>query len=155
MSTDFNPNTRAVVSAIIGIGALGCLTLPAPEAAEPSLKQAMGVYESGDYVAAAQLLLPHAAAGDALSQLRLATLYRTGNGVEADEYEAAHWYARAADQGLAEAQFHLGLMYLYGLGVTENSNLAMDWISRAAAQGFGDAEDLFGYMLAHEEPLAC
>ncbi|MEA3276148.1 MAG: tetratricopeptide repeat protein [Pseudomonadota bacterium] len=113
------------------------------------------LYEAGRFDEAAVRLRPHGEQGNARAQLYLATLYRTGAGVEADECEAANWYERAARQGVAEAQFHLGLMYLEGVGVTENSDEALEWISRAAEQGFGDALDVFNYMLNHDEVLAC
>jgi uncharacterized protein len=155
MSTKPNHESRLLISAFAAVSALGAAGLPGVQAQDASLEHAMQVYESGDFGAAAHLLLPYAERGDALSQLRLATLYRTGNGVKEDEYEAAYWFARAAEQGVAEAQFHLGLMYLRGIGVTESGPCALEWISLAAGQGFGDAEDLYGYILENDEPLAC
>lgn len=120
-----------------------------------SVNNAFALYEAGDYKEAALKLEPFAQEGNARAQLYLATLYRTGNGVEEGEYEAAKWYEKAAESGVAEAQFHLGLMYLEGLGVTEDTGQALEWISRAAQQGFGDAIDVFRYMLNHDEALDC
>ena len=117
--------------------------------------RAFALYEAGEFKEASAHLRPLAERGNVLAQLYLATLYRTGAGVDVDEYEAAKWYAKAADSGAAEAQFHLGVMYLEGSGVTENSDQALEWISRAAAQGFGDAMDVFRYMLNNDQVLDC
>jgi uncharacterized protein len=125
------------------------------DANSDDLEVAFERYEARKFDEAATVLRPHAEKGNARAQLYLATLFRTGSGVKADEYEAAYWYERAARQGVAEAQFHLGIMYLEGEGVTENSGMALEWISRAAEQGFGDAVDALSYMLSHNEALDC
>jgi TPR repeat protein len=113
------------------------------------------LYKTGDYSAAARLLEPCAKDGDARAQLRLATLYRMGQGVEEDEYAAFRWYQAAADQGVPEAQFHVGLMYLRGEGVTEDSDAALDWLETASRAGYGDAVTLFDYVLNNDTATAC
>lgn len=118
-------------------------------------ERAFALYEAGNFDEAALKLRPLAEQSNARAQLYLATLYRTGSGVDEDEYEAAKWYGKAARLGVAEAQFHLGLMYLEGIGITENSDYALEWISRAAEQGFGDALDVFHYILENGEVLDC
>lgn len=155
MSTEPNRATSSFLTALAMLSALGPVGLQDAAADSHTLEAVIRVYESGDYREAARLLRPYAERGDALSQLRLATLYRTGNGVEADEYEAAYWYRMAAQQGVPEAQFHLGLMYLRGDGVTESAHEALEWISRAARQGFGDAADLYHHILTSDAPMAC
>jgi len=115
----------------------------------------MQKYESGQFESAAKLLTACAEAGDVKARLRLATLYRTGTGVEYDETEAAFWYMQAAEQGDPEAQFHLGLMYLEGIGVTESTDMALFWVSKAADNGFGDAIPTRHHMLSTDEVLDC
>ncbi|HRX09881.1 MAG TPA: hypothetical protein P5559_12075, partial [Candidatus Limiplasma sp.] len=46
-----------------------------------------------------------AAHGDLAAQLLLARHYYEGNGVPMDDWMAATWFSRAAEQGSAEAQF--------------------------------------------------
>jgi TPR repeat protein len=146
---------RCVLAAAV-ITPLG-MTSPVASAAEQAaaMSVATEAYIAGRYGEAAGLLTPLAEAGNPQAQLKLATLYRTGAGVEADEYAAAHWYRLAAEQGEAEAQFHVGLMMLQGIGMTEDPYGALAWISKAAHQGFGDAVELEAYMLENEAPMAC
>ena len=49
-----------------------------------------------------------AEAGHVAAQLRLADMYRTGEGVAKDEAEALAWFRRAAAQGSVPAQFFVG-----------------------------------------------
>ena len=49
-----------------------------------------------------------AEAGDPDAELRLASMYYRGEGMEQDYREAAKWYRKAAEQGNAEAQYRLG-----------------------------------------------
>ena len=109
----------------------------------------------GDYSAAVQLLQECANKGDSKAQVELASFYREGKGVDADETEAAWWYRKAAKQGEAEAQFHLGIMYLEGVGVSEDPTQALHWIAEAADKGHPEAMAVYDYILSHPSPLAC
>src|SRR5216684_501944 len=62
-------------------------------------------------------LKANAEAGDAAAQLKLAHAYDLGAGVPQDDFIAAAWYRKAAEQGNSEAQDVMGGKYLLGLGV--------------------------------------
>ena len=66
-------------------------------------------------------------------------MYDLGRGVREDDAEAAHWYRRAAEQGLAKAQNQLGIMYSFGRGVREDEEEAVRWFRRADEQGLDAA----------------
>jgi len=55
-------------------------------------------------------------------------------------HEAAHWFERAAAQGLAQAQYALGVMYASGTGVVQDIGLAREYLGAAAQQGMASAE---------------
>lgn len=112
-------------------------------------------YRAGRYGEAATALLPCAEDGNAKAQLRLATLFQTGQGVDTDMVEASRWYRAAANQGMAEAQFHLGLMYLRGEGVTQDPHKVFGWLEKASRGGFGDAVTLYEYVLTHDTGEGC
>ena len=67
--------------------------------------------------------------------------FATGNmGVKKDPGQAAHWYRRAAEQGLAAAQLKLGECYENGFGVKKDLKQAVYWYGKAAEQGDGMAQ---------------
>jgi len=77
-------------------------------------------------------LIQSARNGDAGSQCDLAMLYMTGNQVEEDERQAAHWWARSAEQGHAQSQFNLGNCYHQGRGVDQDYTQAFKWFRKTA-----------------------
>lgn len=60
--------------------------------------------------------------------------YATGRGTPKDLAWAAHWYGKAADQGLAAAQHLLGMAYANGQGVPRDQVTAHAWLGLAATQ---------------------
>ena len=48
-------------------------------------------------------------------------MYRQGQGVKLNHYEATKWYKRAAEDGDLSAQRELGYMYYYGKDVPQDS----------------------------------
>lgn len=70
--------------------------------------------------------------GSLAGQLRLASLYRDGKGVERDMEQAAVWYRKAAEQGDATAQATLGVLYNMGQGVPQSYTDAYYWFDLAA-----------------------
>ena len=56
-------------------------------------------------------------AGNAKAELVVALKYLDGDGVTANDTEAAKWLARAADGGEPVAQYRLGTLYERGRGV--------------------------------------
>ena len=112
---------------------------PAPRAMiqtiDPSFEAAKSAYEQGDFATAARFSAPLAEQGNAQSQIGLAFLYFSGQGVAKDYAEAARWYRRAADQGNASGQHSLGRMYAAGLGVRKDFVLAYKWFNLAVSNG--------------------
>lgn len=82
-----------------------------------------------------QKLASLANSGDSKSQLLLGLKYLDGNGVAANEAEAARWLARAAQQGEPLAQYRLGTLYERGRGVAADPKQATHWYELAAKQG--------------------
>jgi hypothetical protein len=77
-------------------------------------------------------LMDRAQAGDAQAKVRIGRMYSTGNGVWANDEEAARWYRMAAEQGSAEAQYLLAGEYASGRGVSKDYAQALFWTSLAA-----------------------
>ena len=73
--------------------------------------------------------------GVAAAELLIGLRYADGDGVEANEAEAAKWLERAAQKGEAIAQYRLGTLYEKGLGVAPDPKLAADWYAKAAELG--------------------
>jgi TPR repeat protein len=73
--------------------------------------------------------------GDARAELVIGLKYLSGDGVAANDAQAARWLSRAANGGNAVAQNHLGALYQSGRGVTRDIAQAKHWYEAAAAQG--------------------
>lgn len=78
--------------------------------------------------------------GDVREQFLLGSAYLEGSGVEKNEWEAAHWFQRAADQGHAKAMTTLGLMYCLGRGVPKDAIEGVKWLTVAARRGHAPAK---------------
>jgi uncharacterized protein len=87
--------------------------------------------------------------GDVEAQLRLASLYATGEGVARDPKKAAAWHRKAAEQGSARGQCLLGLDYADGLGVKKDLAEAVRWLRKAADQGLAGAQYDLGLIYAN------
>lgn len=57
----------------------------------------------------------------------------------AQYYEAAEWFQKAAELGNAQAQNNLGILYKYGTGVDRDIAKAAYWFAKAAEQGYDHA----------------
>ena len=87
-------------------------------------------------------LANQAAAGDAGAQYQLGVAYAKGDGVEADDGEAALWFGRAAEGGDPEAMFALGMLYATGAGVALDAVLAHKWLHLCARLSEGEARQV-------------
>ncbi len=76
-----------------------------------------------------------AASGDPTAAFEIATRFMEGRFVAQDLGAAAHWYGRAADQGVIPAAYRLGSFYEQGRGVDRDRNGAIAWYERAALGG--------------------
>ncbi len=68
-------------------------------------------------------------------------MYREGNGVQQDDYEAVKWYRKSAEQGNALGQAFLAQMYESGRGVNKDIAAAGILYRQAASQGSPYAKD--------------
>ena len=73
--------------------------------------------------------------GVANAELLLGLKYADGDGIEANDSEAAKWLGRAAQKGSALAEYRLGTLYEKGLGVPPDMKIAADWYAKAAELG--------------------
>lgn len=86
-----------------------------------------------------QKLQSSAKRGNAGAQYQLAACLATGEGMDRNLEEAAHWYRLASAQKHPEAQYNLGFMYLLGEGVRKNLRQALKLIEQAVKCGSADA----------------
>lgn len=88
-----------------------------------------------DFDTALQAWLPLAEAGDPVAQNSIGYMYRRGFGVAFDEAAAAHWYRRAAEQGLVDAMTNIGFMHDEGRGVERDYVQSYKWFLLASERG--------------------
>ena len=116
--------------------------------AADTFQRGITAYEKGQYNTAFKLIKNSAEQGETRAQHLLGTMYRSGMGVDVDEYEGFYWCQKAAEEGLREAQFQVGLMYLEGEGVTPDEEKAVEWLWAAADRGYTQATELLQYILS-------
>jgi len=87
--------------------------------------------------------------GDAKAQVQLGIAYAAGDGVAADDAEAARWFRKAAEQGDAAGEYSLGEMYLTGRGVSTDTAEAAKWMRQAAKHG--DSRGQFNLAVMYEQ----
>jgi len=85
--------------------------------------------------------------GEAQAERQLGLKYLAGNGVVADDAEAARWLMSAAYKGEPTAQYWLGTLYARGRGVPADASQANHWYEAAAKQG--DPRAMHNLTLAH------
>lgn len=97
------------------------------------------LFEQKDFKSALAIIRPLAEQGDGVAQGMLAMLYKNGDGIKQDYFEAIKWYKKSAEQGVDIAQYDLAGMYINGLGVKQNYQEAFKWLKEAAEQDYVDA----------------
>ena len=121
------------------IGAAAPQVLPQP-AATPAVKPATpvaapAVQPARSAMAPLDRLTQAANAGNARAQLIVGLKYLDGDGVPANETEAAKWLTKAADAGEPVAQYRAGTLFERGRGVAADPVKAVRWYLAAANQG--------------------
>ena len=130
-------------------------------------QKAGDAYNAGDYATALRELRPLADRGNADAQLNLGHMYRDGDGVRRNEFEAVAWYRLAADQdnntrAKSIAQFSLGSMYHNGNlyyrssdpnAILQNFSLASLWYELAVRNGLSEAKINQGVMYYNGESV--
>ena len=98
---------------------------------EPTLQTRSG---QGD----AEALQTRAAQGDTEAQFMLGSMYTAGTVVEQNNFEAAQWFQRAADQGHGPSFVPLARAFFIGQGVPQDFVSAHLWFNIAAARLSGN-----------------
>lgn len=97
----------------------------------------------------AQAVMRSAQAGDVQAQAELGDLHFNGlGGALRNDFVAAYWYLKAANNGHRRAQFNIGLMYLRAQGMAQSYKDAIHWLGQAARGGEREA---FGELYAYYE----
>ncbi|HTT85325.1 MAG TPA: TetR family transcriptional regulator [Rhizomicrobium sp.] len=73
--------------------------------------------------------------GNPRAELLIGLKYLKGDGIAANDAQAAQWFGRAAQAGDAVAQNRLGALYQAGRGVPADLTQAVHWYQAAASQG--------------------
>lgn len=110
------------------------------EAVALALKDAVALYDRGDYAAAILIPRPLTEQGNARAQGILGTMYGLGQGVPRDYGVAWDWLYPSAEAGDANAQYNLGTLYERGLGVPRDNQEAIKWFRLAAFQNVPEAQ---------------
>lgn len=131
------------------------LVLSQPSPAADNLEVALAPSQQKQQPSLLEGLLARAREGEAQAQLHLCGMYRSGSGVQQDEYQAFHWCKRAAEGGLLDAQYQLGLLYLQGIGVTEDEERALEWIWLASDRGSQQAMQTLQFILQNDFTTGC
>jgi TPR repeat protein len=134
--------------------ALSLVLAPHSLAAE-NLEVALAPSQEKRHTIRLESLQARARKGEAQAQLRLSGMYRSGKGVEQDEYQAFYWCKLAAEGGLLDAQYQLGLHYLQGIGVSENEERALEWIWLASDRGNQQAVKTLQFILQNDFTTGC
>ncbi|MCQ2078711.1 MAG: sel1 repeat family protein [archaeon] len=87
--------------------------------------------DARDYLAKAEQ-------GDVSAQYKVATMYRTGQGLKQSYEEAMRWYLAAAEQGDPFAMYNISILYSSGFGVKQNCAIAAKWLKDAHDHGLDE-----------------
>lgn len=77
-------------------------------------------------------------------QYNLAWMHVSGEGVRANDANAARWFLKAAEQEIADAQTKIGVLYLSGTGVRRDWETGIRWLEKAARQDESLAQMVLG-----------
>lgn len=121
-----------------------CMMLLTGIANAAPIDDAVRLYETGQYEAAAKQLATLAEGGNPVAQEKLAVLYFYGRGVPEDEERALQWARRSAEQGNGEAMYFIGNMYVFGdklpKSIADPDQEAAKWYFEAARRSVPEAE---------------
>ena len=87
--------------------------------------------------------------GDSDAQYQLGLMYRSGNGVEENVYQAIHWLTRAANADNSQAQYALAMIYRENATQMQDQEKAVTWFKRAAQNSHADAQYSLGLLYAN------
>jgi TPR repeat protein len=101
----------------------------------------LDAYNGQNYTEALRLCRPLAEQGEFAAQNVLGLMYLKGRGVSQNDFEAAKWFRKAAEQGdpwSPSAQSVLGTLYEDGHGVPQDYVLAYMWYNLGGAEAARD-----------------
>ena len=145
-------------SRLVGILTVACFLAscgggPLPGEAEyiASMRLSQGIGVPQNPGQAFLQLQTSAGKGYPLAALKLANLYRTGEGAEKNLSEALRYNEIAAEHGSVDGEYNAGLSYLKGEGTTQNFEKAAMYFDRAAHHGDGAAMFALGLLFIKGE----
>ena len=104
------------------------------------IEAARQLMERSEFVAAREMLLPAAQAGNAVAEELIGVMYAMGLGVPRDDERAFDWYLRSALKGHPGAQSGIGWYYEVGRGIPAPDLVrAYAWYVLSAIGGDPDA----------------
>lgn len=109
-------------------------------------KKAEELYEAGDLVAAVEIFMRLANAGDYRSCFNLGFIYKIGDGVVKNTITSEGFYFKGirlltslSAEGSSSAMLVLGKIYQYGDNINKDHSKALSLINKSAAIGNSDA----------------
>ena len=123
------------------------VTPPPAPAKAPSGPSCSRAAANGDWLGAANACAAEAAAGSAVAQRILGSLYDRGSGVTADPTKAVEWYRKASSGGDLEAKLALSRLLETGRGAPANQGEAIALLREAAAGGLLRAQQNLAFRL--------
>jgi TPR repeat protein len=113
-------------------------------AAEALWQRGTPLYDRKDFSGALAVYSQAAGLGHPRAMAVLGNMYRDGQGVPRDPYQAVKWYTRAAALGNRGAQYSLGRMYEEGEGLPRSVTMATQLYKASARQGMPKAQLALG-----------
>jgi TPR repeat protein len=102
-----------------------------------NLKEGLSAFQSENYHAAFDLLIPFAEGGNAEAQCIIGNIYQLGLGKEINLSEAFRWYMKSSEQGYGVASSNLAGMLAVGFdNVNPDKVKANKFLAKAKEQGF-------------------
>ena len=95
-----------------------------------------------------------AESGIVTAQYDLGTMYATGQGTDANAFEAAKWIGKAAAAGNVEAQIDYAVILFRGHGVPPDPKRGADFFRQAAEKGAATAQNRLARCYAHGAGVA-
>jgi len=133
----------------------GLLTLSAcsKETKDPvaQFQSAMNAYQSEQFYAARDLLVPLSEDGHVDAQYLLAQIYLTGKlGADGAE-DGLKWLDKAAESGHVKAMSMMGVQYFNGKNVEKDMEKAVKYLKTASENNNARAQLLMGFLHVHGE----
>ncbi len=119
------------------------MAAPSP-AAEALWQRGTALYDQKDFRGALAVYSQAAGLGHPRAMAVLGNMYRDGQGVPQDPYQAVKWYTQAAALGNRGAQYSLGSMYEEGEGLPRSFTRAAQLYKASARQGMLEAQLALG-----------